>query len=567
MEPTMKVKNQARKVSAFMLCVFTVAVILPLLTLSTAATAADFLDGYKITRGDFNTDGKVDLFVSPGRRVIILPGDIDIPIAVQPVRDFVLQYNGNGTFTLIAQLTSAQRNSMSQWPIAAVDGWLRDADLDGNVDLELTGVASVISGAFDQVIYAPAGTVGSPTGLTAENDKFEHYHEQVFGWLRNHNYFADNAPRKITSAEPAQRGWYGSIRDRGNVYLMNLWLQQCSNQYSGSICALSDRPPPPPCVRSGTVYNDAGIPVGTGTNDICQFDMHVIIYIPQTITVAPDYSVFDADARETTDILNRLTATCPIFPTTDEERMKQISEQIWQHIFLPGAGANTSNEFSHTSVPGDELFNTLDKTYHHYDVYTKVCELTETNCNMSVVRDQALRHFSVPNVRLQPLFTPIPGPPVMAYISVPKLTSYSWSYVRKAGFVTQRFIETGRWAGGTQNVTEADHVVYPGTISRYIDTNSSSAKKPVTPPSGGTALYVFTHGVGLNRYHCNTNQNSRVLQMLLGYGNDVYGRKAFKQLDKEMIRWWRGNYSPNGVSDPPAPAESVNPGSGGGPIQ
>jgi hypothetical protein len=199
-------------------------------------------------------------------------------------------------------------------------------------------------------------------------------------------------------------------------------------------------------------------------------------------------------------------------------------------------------------------------------VYTKVCELTETNCTLSVVKDQALRHFSVPNFRLQPLFTPIPGPPVMAYISVPKLTSYSWSYVRKAGFVTQRFIETGRWAGGTQNVTEADHLVYPGTISRYIDTNSSSAKKPVTPPSGGTALYVFTHGVGLNRYHCNTNQGSRVLQMFLGYGNDVYGRKAFKALDKEMIRWWRSNYSPNGVSDPPAPAESVNPGSNS-PIQ
>lgn len=124
---------------------------------------------------------------------------------MQPVRDFVLQYNGNGTFTLVTQLTATQRSNMSQWPSAAVDGWLRDIDLDGNVDLELTGIGSVIAGAFDQVVYAPSGTVGNAAGLTAQNLKFQHYHEQVFGWLRNHNYFADNAPRKITSVEPAQR--------------------------------------------------------------------------------------------------------------------------------------------------------------------------------------------------------------------------------------------------------------------------------------------------------------------------------------------------------------------------
>jgi len=455
---------------------------------------------------------------------------------------------------------------MLQWPVAAVDGWLRDVDLDGNVDLELTGITNVISGAFDQVIYAPPGAVGNASALTAQNLKFQHYHEQVFGWLRNQNYFSDNAPRKITSAEPAQRAWFGSIRDPGNVFLMNLWLQQCSEQYSGSTCALSDRPPPPPCVRNTTVYNDSGVPVGTATIDICQFDLHVIIYVPQTVTVAPDESVFDADARETTEILARLTATCPIFATTDEERMREIFEEIWLHQLLTGPGSNTSNEFSHTSFPGDELFNTMDQTYHHYDVYTKVCEVTEPNCNLSAVRDQALRYFSLPNRMLQPVFTPIPGPHQMAYISFPGGTSLSFTYTRKAGFVTQRFIETGRWAGGIQNITESDHLVYPGTISRYIDTNTSGAKRPVTPPGGGSALYVFTHGVGLNRYLCRTDAASRVLQVVLGRANDVYGQKAFAQLDKEMIRWWHSHYSPNGVVLPPVPADSLNPGSGS-PIQ
>lgn len=537
------------------------------MALSTGAGAANFLDGYKVTRGDFNSDGRIDLFVSPGRRVVLIPGDVDIPIAVQPVRDFVLQYNGDGTFALVLQLTAAQRSSMSQWPIATVDGWLRDVDYDGNVDLELTGIASVISGAFDQVIYAPSGSVGSPTGLTAQNLRFQHYHEQVFGWLRNHNYFADNAPRKITSVEPAQRTWYGSIRDPGNVFLMNLWLQQCNADHPGSTCALSDRAPPAPCVRTVNLFNDSGVFVGTSTINICDFGIHVIIYNPQTITVAPDFSVFDADARETTDILDRLTATCPIFPTSDEDRLRQIEESIWQHVFLPGAGANTSNEFSHTGFPGDELFNPTDRTYHHYDVYTKVCDLTETNCNLSVVRDQALRHFSLPNFKLRPVFTPIPGPHQMAYISFPGLTSVTSSYIKQAGFVTQRFVETGRWAGGVQNVTEADHLVYPGTISHYIDTNRNGAKAPVTPPGGGAALYVFTHGVGLNRFQCSINRASRPLQMFIGYGNDVFGSKAFAQLDKEMIRWWRRNYTPSGFNDPPPPGDLVNPGPGSSPIE
>lgn len=320
-------------------------------------------------------------------------------------------------------------------------------------------------------------------------------------------------------------------------------------------------------MRTVNLYNDAGVYVGRGTVDICQIGVHVIIYTPGTITVARDYSVFDPDARETADILDRLTVSCPIFPTTDEERLLQIEEIIWQHVLLRGAGANVNNEFAHTGFPGDELFNPADKTYHHYDVYTKVCDLTEPNCDLATVRDQALRHFSLPNRMLAPVFTPIPGPHQMAYISFPGLTSFASSYVRKAGYVTQRFIESGRWATGTQNVTEADHLVYPGTISRYIDTNVDKAKTPRTPPGAGTALYVFTHGVGLNRYRCDINRNSRPLQILLGHANDVYGQKAFAQLDKEMIKWWRRHFNPSGVNGPPPPTGEVNPGPGSSPIE
>jgi hypothetical protein len=43
------------------------------------AHAADFLDGYKITVGDFRGDGTPnDLFVSSGRRIVM------IPVVLQP---------------------------------------------------------------------------------------------------------------------------------------------------------------------------------------------------------------------------------------------------------------------------------------------------------------------------------------------------------------------------------------------------------------------------------------------------------------------------------------------------
>jgi len=61
------------------------------------------------------------IFCFPGRRVVVIAGDIDIPIAVQPVKDFVLRYDEAGRSS-VSQLTATQRQTMSQWPAAASTG-------------------------------------------------------------------------------------------------------------------------------------------------------------------------------------------------------------------------------------------------------------------------------------------------------------------------------------------------------------------------------------------------------------------------------------------------------------
>src|SRR4029077_5700573 len=169
------------------------------------------------------------------------------------------------------------------------------------------------------------------------------------------------------------------------------------------------------------------------------------------------------------------------------------------------------------------------KTFHHYDVRTPICKLSEQNCNMATVRDIAHRSFSPPHIYLRPEFTSIPGSPVMAFVAAPGLSSFTSFYTIQAGYVTQRFVASGPWSSSIQNVTESGHISYPGTISRFVEQR-------------GDSLNVFTHGIGVNRSYCALNQNSRPLQILIATANDVEGPKQFNMLSKQMRWWWQQHY-------------------------
>ena len=512
-----------------------VPIILALLAYGAAATAAGFKEGYTVAYGDLNGDTNIDLFVKSPRKIVpIALDDLSVPIAVPgDVPDFVLLNTGSRTFNVVPALTSAQLATARQWPVAKnLDLYYRDIDLNGAVDMEIEGLTPLVPQAFNQIIFASPTRGQLPPKAAAKNTKFQRYHEQVFGWMRDPNYFEINAPWKIKSVEPPQRWWYGSIADPTNVVLMNRWVNDCRASYPGYTCAISMAQPPPPCNRTVTATDDQGNPIGTTNDNICSKPVHVIIYLPGGIVLEKDYSKYDPDARETVDIVIRLSASCPYFNDTDQDRLRRIEEQIYQYTVMAGAAyANMANSENHAPFPGDELFNPFDKTFHHYDVHTRICSMDRPNCNLQVVRDIAHRNFSAPHYQLRPEFTNIPGPHTMAYITLPYLYKFPSSYTWEAGWVTQRMVASGRWSSAIQNVTESGHISYPGTISRFVEQR-------------GDELAVFTHGIGINRTRCALTEASRPWELLIAAGNDAEGPKQFNQLSVQMRRWWVVNYDP-----------------------
>jgi hypothetical protein len=200
-------------------------------------------------------------------------------------------------------------------------------------------------------------------------------------------------------------------------------------------------------------------------------------------------------------------------------------EPIYGPVGAPGNGP--ANSFSHVPFSGDELFNPQDPTFHHYDVETKICTSGQTNCNStSLMSTQGLRHY--PSKRLQATLTSLNGELFWVYVTHPATVNIASAYVLPFGKVSQRVVQQAPWTGAIQNVTDASHIVYPGTISRII-------------VNKGADFCVFTHGMEHNRVWCSNPDSGTkaVLQILIGWSNDVFGYKTFKTLDREFVKYWR----------------------------
>jgi hypothetical protein len=531
--PTMKIALRALLVS---------------LVVSSGAFAAGFDRDYTIHRGDFNNDGLMDLYIkAPG--TVILPFE-DIPIVIPPsVRAFVLQNSGAGSFTVVSTLTPAQRNTMNQWPQVAFGVMIRDVNQDGRDDLDLTDIKSEIPNALDHIIYADQGRGRTPLGLTTKTAKFNKYHEDLLHWLINDNYFEDYAPLRVVGVEPSSREWQFSVFNPTNIIAIGTAMSLCRALNPNSFCGISNQDPSP-CNRDVVLVDENGVTTGSEDNsNVCRFDVHVYAYGFGTVTLQKDYSVFDPEARETAEILRRLNQNCSALSTQDGNSLQNITDSIYGGVVANISGSvNVPNSFPHAPFPGDVLFSTNDRTFHHYDVVTKVCDASQPSCNMTTIKDDALRHFTFPNFKLKEMVTTRDGfQRVGAYISPPWATSNKEAYVIAAGPVSQQVVTSPPWAGATQNITDVNHIVYPGTISRYIQQNGSS-------------LEVFTHGVGINRAFCTLMPQFRPLNMLLAFSNDVFGPKAFGQLDKEMIKYYKRHYVPPFTGETEIPCSDPNNG-------
>jgi hypothetical protein len=133
--------------------------------------------------------------------------------------------DGNGTLGQILMLqnadlsfsavpaSTAQAAAASSWPVANVGLKVNDVDLDGFVDLNITGIGGLISGALDQIVYAPGQVLNfSPSGVRAITPQVAMFLRDSRNWQYDPNYFAVNA----ISYAP--------------VYA---WWAYCDNGYSG----------------------------------------------------------------------------------------------------------------------------------------------------------------------------------------------------------------------------------------------------------------------------------------------------------------------------------------------
>ncbi len=175
---------------------------LALVAFCAPSLGAHFDDNYKAYGGDLNGDGLTDVYVKHEARVVLIPFDdgLSIPIVLSQttdlVDDVVLQNNGNGSFSRIAasQLSPSERNLVSTWRTEVGSLKIGDFNHDGAFDAYLDlPQANFVGQVNDVVLYSPVGA-GAPTAQARVDASFREFFDQLDRWVKNPNYFAENAP-------------------------------------------------------------------------------------------------------------------------------------------------------------------------------------------------------------------------------------------------------------------------------------------------------------------------------------------------------------------------------------
>lgn len=531
-----------------------VVALLILFASNAQAQALGFDKSFRVYQGDLApADGLIDLYIRGTGPIPIAVDDIDFVIP-PVVNEFVLKNNGNGTFQLIATLTSAQRSAARAWPSSGIERSLRDVDLNGAVDLTLVDVGDAITGALDQTIFAFPQRGRSPLQITAHDSQFQSFHRDMGQWLLNPGYF-DNVPLKLVSAQPATPVWYAASADPSDYGFLFAMIQRCQQRYPNSPCGYTPIDPTPNardskgCNRTVDLIDPNTYQiVGTTTADVCEYDMHVYVYLPGSVTLQADDTIFSADAKQAADVLKDFRAGCSSVPDPAAEQLENVLTDVFDGDLWEQQGqgvSNVTNSFPHAPFPNDSAFNPADLTFHHYDVVTEMCDLGTSGCNTPHMENLLLR-YSVPTRQLKPFL------PQVNYTE--RLRAYATfvpfgplSYIRYIGDIKQQYVTPPFGTGAIQNVTQNNHMVFPGTITRLVHQN-------------GPWIDVVTHGIGINRAWCTHYSPKLPVQVIIAWSNDVFGAAAFRALDRQMKKFYDGN--PTGLPGSSPSSGSSKPGFG-----
>ena len=143
---------------------------------------------YEVRGGYLNWDNRTDLFVRKIAGGAPFNGTVENLILRQ--HDFI-----DASFVPVVP-TPDQILLASSWaPAPSIGIRLHDVDVDGYVDLTLTNVASVVTGAPDQIVYSPGqpGQAGSG-GIRLVDGDFGRFVGNAMDYFYDPDYFIKNAP-------------------------------------------------------------------------------------------------------------------------------------------------------------------------------------------------------------------------------------------------------------------------------------------------------------------------------------------------------------------------------------
>ena len=271
------------------ICAGLLIVVAPLIS-----QAQGFDETYKVYSGDLNGDSLQDLYIK-GRTsafTLVMVDDIEVVVPIRAVpKEFVLLQNSNHTFSVHANLSTADKASVAAWSQAAATLVVRDFNVDGADDLAIKGISSIM-GAPDQIVYASTVKgIRQPLAVRSVDESFRNFFTAIYDWMLNRDSLVRNQYR-VVGVEPPSTVWRGYFTATASTALVNALMSSC---LSDKVCAYSTTKPTGACTKSVIIYDNNGNPTGTTTLDVCQFQYHIWAYTPGTVQTAVNQTYY-ADA-------------------------------------------------------------------------------------------------------------------------------------------------------------------------------------------------------------------------------------------------------------------------------
>jgi hypothetical protein len=150
-----------------------------------------FDNRYVVRTGDFNSDGRTDIYLQYRPNIVpIALDDLTIPIPIKgPVTDFVLQQNASGGYAPVA-ITPAQKTAIAQWTqTTAIKLLFGDYNMDGRLDILVKSVASVISGAKDAFVFGPSVAGAIPSVVRPFDANLTLFFSDTINYIEDETHF------------------------------------------------------------------------------------------------------------------------------------------------------------------------------------------------------------------------------------------------------------------------------------------------------------------------------------------------------------------------------------------